>query len=55
MNLSVKAPHNEPSVASKRKLETTFIAGGLVEFLDTSKILLIAIVLHNFSHLFLAL
>ena len=54
MNLSVKAPHNEPSVASRRKLET-FIAGGLVEFLDTSKILLIAIVLHNFSHLFLAL
>ena len=42
------------SVASRRNLGTTFSIGGLVNFLNTSKILLICIVLHPFSHFFLA-
>ena len=32
----------------------TFLAGALVDFLNTSKILLIGIVLHTFSQFFLA-
>ena len=41
------------SVASRRNLETAFSAGGLVNFLNISKTLLICIVLHTFSHFFL--
>ena len=42
------------SVASRRNLGTTSPAGVWSSFLNTSKILLIHIVLHTFSHFFLA-
>ena len=56
MTLETKLKVSEAinSVASIRNLGTTFSAGGLVNFLNTSKILLICIVLYTFSYFFLA-
>ena len=42
------------SVASRKNLGTALSAGGLVNFLNASKVLLICIVLHTFNHFFLA-
>ena len=42
------------SFATRRNLGTTFLVAGLVDCLNTSKISLVGIVLHIFSHFFLA-
>ena len=56
MTLEIKFKVNEAinSVASIRNLGTTFSAGGLIDFLNTSNILLICTALYTFSHFFLA-